>query len=202
MTTTTVHPMEKDNNYYSFRDKKKTEEVVPILYLDNGLTIYTDEKSHSLYNNRDNTDNISLEKMKRMVKKYGINNLPKTNSELEVNKLNALIVDFKKNKKGTNVILTTNPNYKLPSLNKHKDTLNNEEVNELIDIGNSYTYCPDIETPKCLLGFSLKTDKLECSYAVCNEKRIGTLLIDVLLVVIVLAIMYISYKGLYRHFKK
>jgi hypothetical protein len=202
MTTTTVQPMEKDNNYYSFRDKKKTQEVVPILYLDNGLTIYTDEKSRSLYNNKDNTDNISQEKMNRMVKKYGKNNLPKTKAELEVNKLDALIVDFKKNKNEINVLLTANPDYKLPHLNKHKDTLNNEEVNELIDIGNSYTYCPDIETPKCLLGFSLKTDELECSYAVCNEKRIGTLLIDVLLVVIILAIMYISYKGLYRHFKK
>tara|TARA_B110000879_G_C11169860_1_gene513047 strand:+ start:2072 stop:2680 length:609 start_codon:yes stop_codon:yes gene_type:complete len=202
MTTTTVQPMEKDNNYYIFRDKKKTEEVLPILYLDNGLTIYTDKTSHSFYNNKENTDNISPEKMNRMVKKYGRNNIPKTKAELEVSKLDALIVDFKKNKKGTKVILTANPDYKLPHLNKHKDTLNKEEVNELIDIGNSYTYCPDIETPKCLLGFSLKTDELECSYAVCNEKRIGTLLIDVLLISIGLAIIYISYKGLYRHFKK
>ena len=45
----TVQPMEIENNFYSYRDKKRTEEVFPILYIDNGLTIYSNGDKRFLY---------------------------------------------------------------------------------------------------------------------------------------------------------
>tara|TARA_B100000787_G_C16182329_1_gene292582 strand:- start:94 stop:708 length:615 start_codon:yes stop_codon:yes gene_type:complete len=204
MTTTTVQPMEPDNNYYSYRNKKKTKDVVPILYLDNGLTIYTEDKAQFMYNNKGDTNNFNNGKMNDFIKKFSDPNMEQTPAEKESNKLEAIIVDFKLRPMQSVdtdplVLLTVNPNSKLLKLNNKKsnDSLNKNEIKELIDIGNSFTFCPDAKTPKCLLGFTLKTDEKGCSIGVCNEKSIGTFLIDLVLVLLLIGIVYL----IYRHFK-
>ena len=195
----TVQPMEIDNNYYSYRDKIRDDKVYPILYLDNGLTIYSDEENRILYDNKENKNDISKTKIDNFAKKYSKKRTTKTEAEKQIDKLEHILVDFEKNKKGKPIVnVMVNPD--APKLPQHsvKTNLNTNELNNLIDIGNSNNGCPEIDTPKCFLGFSLKYNNNQCPYTLCYEKIALNIILDIGLLAIAIAIVYF----LYRLFKK
>ena len=185
-----VQPMEIENNYYSYRDKKRTEDVFPILYLDNGLTIYSNGDKRFLYDNKKDTEEISQQQMENSMKNFREDTelREKTEAEKDIEKLESIFVDFETKNNKTKVTLMANPsNPKLPNLN-------NNEIDSLIGIGNSDNGCPDIVTPKCLLGFSLKTDIEYCPYTICNEKVLLNIVLDAVLVIVFISIVYLLYK--------
>ena len=112
----TVHPMEIENNYYSYRDTQKKDDVYPVLYLDNGLTLYTDEKNKFLYDNKEDTDIISENKIGNLIKKFSKKRTEKTEAEKKIEKLEHILIDFEndKNKNRTNVTVMVNPNVSIP----------------------------------------------------------------------------------------
>ena len=66
--------MSDNNNFYSYRNKKKVKNVVPILYLDNGLTIYMNQANNKkfFYNNKENKENddmVAINKFSKFVNK-------------------------------------------------------------------------------------------------------------------------------------
>lgn len=72
--------MSDNNNFYSYRNKKKGKNVVPILYLDNGLTIYMNQANNKkfFYNNKENKENddmVAINKFSKFVNKYKDENM-------------------------------------------------------------------------------------------------------------------------------
>ena len=110
----TVQPMEIDNNYYSYRDKKREGDVYPILYLDNGLTIYSDKENRIIYDNKENTNLISETKIDNFAKKYSQERTNKTEAEKQINNLEHILIDFEKNKGHPKVTVMVNPDVSIP----------------------------------------------------------------------------------------
>ena len=112
----TVHPMEIENNYYSYRDTQKKDDVYPVLYLDNGLTLYTDEKNKFLYDNKEDKGIISENKIGNLIKKFSKKRTEKTEAEKKIEKLEHILVDFENDKKKnrTSVTVMVNPDVSIP----------------------------------------------------------------------------------------
>lgn len=135
-----------NNNFYSYRDKLKTNDIQPILYLDNGLTLYMNKldtnRDKFMYNNKNNSNVIESEKTKKFLNKYSDKDMDhydftdnykikKNKNEDEIRKLtnqmknnNNFILKFLTDVKGNN-------NVTIKVLDNELDEISETDINNL-----------------------------------------------------------------------
>tara|TARA_B110000238_G_C16133673_1_gene442618 strand:- start:2760 stop:3458 length:699 start_codon:yes stop_codon:yes gene_type:complete len=194
----TVKPND-EKDFYSYRDKIKSPDIQPILYLDNGLTLYN-EKTDSIsgynklmYDNKIDTKTISEEKSKKFLDKYDNKNMKhynfnkdymhdNTNESLNNKEIFKLTKEMKNNNNYILKFLTDikgNHNVTIKILDNEKDELSENEIQSLSNLDDieSEQDFYDLEEPddiaKCP-KFKKKTCWMGHNLLYFNKDKIGT----------------------------